>query len=454
MASNQNTELRGEILTENLWRLAWTMSIPAIIAMSINAVNTFVDGLFVGQYVGQNALAAVSLVLPLTMITNGFSALIGMGSSSLLSIAIGSEDIDIQKKVLGTLTILSLLCSLVLTALGWYFAYELLAMMGGSGEIQELGVIYYRIILIGAFFRIYAVAANTLIRAEGKIKEAMIYSIITTLINIVLNPIFIVYLDMGVAGAAWSTVVAMVIFTLFDIWYFYIGKRNTYPIDLKTFSLEKKLLRPILSVGVSAMMLQIMFFVQQVVVFRSLAHYGGDWDIAFMGACYRIFLIALIPGFGFAQAMQPIVGINYGAEQFDRVKKSFRIFTISYTGFLLLTWGFVMLFPRVSLSWMLPDADFSQQDIWNYQMMLSSMPLFPYFMMSTTLFQAIGNAKAAGLAMVGREIILFVPIVLLLPLWFGIPGIYATLIPVNIMMLGIAYWMVSRQFRKWAVKLG
>ncbi len=449
MANNQNTALRGEILNENLWRLTWTMSFPAIIAMSINAINTFVDGLFVGQYVGQNALAAISLVLPLTMITNGFSALIGMGSSSLLSIAIGSEDVDIQKKVLGTLTILSLLISLVLTGLGWVYAYELLALMGGSGEIQELGVIYYRIILIGAFFRIYAVAANTLIRAEGKIKEAMIYSIITTLINIVLNPIFIVYLDMGIEGAAWSTVVAMVIFTLFDVWYFYIGKRNTYPIDLKRFSLEGKLLKPILAVGVSAMMLQIMFFVQQVVVFRSLAHYGGDWDIAFMGACYRIFLIALIPGFGFAQAMQPIVGINYGADKFARVKKSFRIFTISYTVFLLLTWGFVMLFPEISLKWMLPEADFSQQDIWNYQMMLSSMPLFPFFMMATTLFQAIGNAKAAGLAMVGREIILFVPIVLLLPLWVGIPGIYATLIPVNFIMLGITFWMVNRQFRKW-----
>ena len=449
MANNQNTALRGEILNENLWRLTWTMSFPAIIAMSINAINTFVDGLFVGQYVGQNALAAISLVLPLTMITNGFSALIGMGSSSLLSIAIGSEDVDIQKKVLGTLTILSLLISLVLTGLGWVYAYELLALMGGSGEIQELGVIYYRIILIGAFFRIYAVAANTLIRAEGKIKEAMIYSIIATLTNIVLNPIFIVYLDMGIEGAAWSTVVAMVIFTLFDVWYFYIGKRNTYPIDLKRFSLEGKLLKPILAVGVSAMMLQIMFFVQQVVVFRSLAHYGGDWDIAFMGACYRIFLIALIPGFGFAQAMQPIVGINYGADKFARVKKSFCIFTISYTVFLLLTWGFVMLFPEISLKWMLPEADFSQQDIWNYQMMLSSMPLFPFFMMATTLFQAIGNAKAAGLAMVGREIILFVPIVLLLPLWVGIPGIYATLIPVNFIMLGITFWMVSRQFRKW-----
>lgn len=451
MAIKQNTELRGEILTDNLWRLMLKMSFPAIIAMSINGVNTFVDGLFVGQYVGQNALAAISLVLPLTMITNGFSALIGMGSSSLLSIAIGSEDKDIQKKVLGTLTLLSLICSVVLTGLGWYFAYELLAMMGGKGEVQELGVLYYRIILIGAFFRIYAVAANTLIRAEGKIKEAMIYSIITTLINIVLNPIFIVYFDMGVAGAAWSTVVAMAVFTLFDIWYFYIGKRNTYPIDLKTFSLEKKLLIPILGVGVSAMMLQFMFFVQQVVVFRSLAHYGEDWDIAFMGACYRIFLIALIPGFGFAQAMQPIVGINYGAKQYDRVRQAFRIFTICYTVFLLLTWGFVMLFPRMSLGWMLPDATFTQQDIWNYQMMLSSMPIFPFFMMATTMFQAIGNAKAAGYAMVAREIIFFIPIVLLLPLWVGIPGIYATLIPVNIIMLGIAYWMVSRQFKKWTV---
>jgi len=425
------------------------MSLPAIIAMSINGVNTFVDGLFVGQYVGQNALAAVSLVLPLTMITNGFSALIGMGSSSLLSIAIGANDTDIQRKVLGTLTILSLIISFIVGGLGWVFAYDLLALMGGSGEIQELGVVYYRIILIGSFFRIYSVAANTLIRAEGKIREAMIYSIITTLINIVLNPIFIVYFDMGIAGAAWSTVVAMVIFTIFDIWYFYIGKKNTYPIDLKRFSLEKKLLRPIFGVGVSAMMLQFMFFVQQVVVFRSLAHYGEDWDIAFMGACYRLFLIALIPGFGFAQAMQPIVGINYGAKEYARVKKSFSIFTISYTLFLLLTWGVVILFPRVCLSWMLPDAEFSQQDIWNFQMMLSSLPIFPYFMMATTLFQAIGNAKAAGYAMVAREIIFFVPIVLLLPLWFGISGIYATLIPVNIIMLGIAFWMVSGQFKDW-----
>ena len=449
MPTNQDAALRDNILTDNLWRLMLTMSLPAIIAMSVNAINTFVDGLFVGQYVGQNALAAISLVLPLTMITNGISALVGMGASSLLSISIGSGDLDIQKKVLGTMTILSVIFSVFLTILGWYFAPDLLAMMGGTGEIQELGVIYYRIILIGSFFRIYAVAANVLIRAEGKIKEAMIYSIITTLINIVLNPLFIVYFEMGVAGAAWSTVVAMVVFTIFDMWYFYIAKRTSYPIDLKRFSLEKKLLKPIFAVGVSAMTLQIMFFVQQVVVFRSLAYYGTDWDIAFMGACYRIFLIALVPGFGFAQAMQPIVGINYGANSYDRVKKTFRIFTISYTIFLLLTWGFIMIYSRMSLAWMLPEATFSDQDILNFRMMMCTMPIFPYFMMTTTMFQSIGNAKLAGWATVGREIILFIPIVLILPIWFKVPGIYATLIPVNIIMMLLSIWMVQREFKKW-----
>ncbi len=448
MPTNQDAALRENILTDNLWRLMLTMSLPAIIAMSVNAVNTFVDGLFVGQYVGQNALAAISLVLPLTMITNGISALVGTGASSLLSIAIGSGDLDIQKKVLGTMTLLSVIFSIVLTILGWYYAPNLLAMMGGTGEIQDLGVIYYRIILIGSFFRIYAVAANVLIRAEGKIREAMTYSIITTLVNIVLNPIFIVYFDMGVAGAAWATVVAMIVFTLFDMWYFYIGKRTSYPIDLTSFSLEKKLLKPIFAVGLSAMTLQVMFFVQQVVVFRSIAHYGTDWDIAFMGACYRIFLIALVPGFGFAQAMQPIVGINYGANAYARVKKSFRIFTVSYTVFLLLTWGFIMIYSRTSLGWMLPDATFSDQDILNFRMMMSSMPIFPYFMMTTTMFQSIGNAKLAGWATVGREILLFIPIVLILPIWFGVPGIYATLIPVNVIMVLISVWMVRREWAK------
>ena len=449
MAKRQNPVQREKILNDNIWRLMLTMSLPAIIAMSINGLNTFVDGLFVGQYVGQNALAAISLVLPLTMITNGIAAMVGMGSASLLSIAIGSEDKDIQQKILGTATLLILIFSLLLTVLGWYYAYELLAMMGGKGEVQELGVVYYRIMMLGSFFRIYAVAINMLIRAEGKVAEAMWYAIIATLLNIILNAFMMIYLGMGVDGAAWATVIAMMVFSLLNFWYFYIAHKASFSFSLIKFSLERKMLRPIFSVGLSAMMLQFMFFVQQVVVFRSITYYGGDWDITFMGSCYRILLVVLMPGFGLAQALQPIIGINYGAKDFARVKKSFYVFMSSYTVLLVMIWLFVMLYPRITLGWMMPGVHFTNIDIWNYWIMMAALPLNPYLLMVNTLFQGIGHGRAATIILFSREVLLFVPVVLILPYWFGIPGVYATRFPVTLIVVVICYIMLQRRFKEW-----
>lgn len=447
MSDTPKSDLTQEILTDNVWKLLWRLSMPAIIGMSINGINAFVDGLYVGQFLGQEALAAVSLAFPLMMVTNGISAMIGVGSSSLLSIAIGAGNIDTQRKIFGTMTALSLITSIILSILGIIFAPQLIGFLGGTGEILSLGVIYYRIMMIGAFFRIFAVAANTLIRAEGKIKEAMVFSIIAAVLNIILNPIFIYYLDGGIAGAAWATVVAMFIFTLMGIWYFWAGKAN-YPVSLRTYSLSADLLRPILSVGVSAMMLQLMFFVQQVIVFRLLAQYGDDWDIAFMGSSYRVLLLILFPSFGFAQALQPVVGINFGAKQYDRVRSSFKSFGLSATGLMTLVWIFIMWEPEVCLSWMMPDATFTPKDLWDFRMMMLTLPTFPIFFMTTTMFQAIGNARIAGFLIVARELLLFVPIVFILPLFYGVSGIYYTGVPVNFIVLVIMFIALNRQFRR------
>ncbi|MEZ4932388.1 MAG: MATE family efflux transporter [Saprospiraceae bacterium] len=280
---------------------------PAIIGMSINGINSFFDALFVGQMAGQEALAAISLAFPLVFVTGGLSAMIGVGGSSILSMAIGAEDVDTQEKVFGSVTILAAIVSAILMAIGIYFAPELIGMLGGEGDILEMGVTYYRITLWGAFFRIYAVDVNMLIRAEGKIKEAMTHSISAALLNIILNPIFIGVFGLGVAGAAWGTVIAMAVFTLIGVVYFYRGRAN-YPVNLKKYSLEKKMISPILKIGVSAMMLQIMFFVQQSVVFKLIDIYGTDWDIALMGASYRI-LLMLFPGLGLRYDV-PCGGIN------------------------------------------------------------------------------------------------------------------------------------------------
>ena len=285
-----DNSLTQEILTESIWKLMAKFSLPAIIAMSINSVNTFVDALFIGQYVGQDALAAVSLAFPLTMITNGISAMIGIGASSLLSRAIGANEVDIQRKMFGLVTVLTVLCSVVLMSIGLYFAEELIGLMGGTGEIQTMGAYYYRILMIGAFFRTYGVVLNVLIRAEGKIKAAMTYSIIATLLNIILNPLFIAYYEWGIAGAAWSTNVAMFLFSMIGIWYF-VKRKTNYEVDFNYWGLDKKMMKPILSVGVSAMMLQIMFVIQQVFVFRSIVHYGSDDPNEVYNANYHIAVI-------------------------------------------------------------------------------------------------------------------------------------------------------------------
>ena len=444
-ATATKNKLTQEILTQNIWNLMMRLSAPAIIGMSINGINAFVDALFVGQFVGQNAVAAISIAFPLTMITNGFSAMIGMGASAVLSMAIGSNNTDIQKKIFGTLTALSTIVSVVISILGIYFARDLIAFLGGTGEILEMGTLYYQITMIGAFFRVYAVALNMVIRAEGKIKQAMILGIASTLINMALNPLFIIVFGWGVAGAAWATVVSMGIFTILGVWYFVRGYAS-YPVSLTTFSLERRLLRPILSIGISAMMLQIMFFVQQAIVFKSLAHYGTDWDLAFMGSCYRVLLLVVLPTMGFAQAMQPIIGINFGAKDFERVKRTFTIFSFSGTVFILVLWAFIMIFPATIMGWMLPDADFTPNDLFNFRMMMATLPLLPLFLLGSTFFQSIGNAKDAAIVLVARELLLFVPAVLILPLFFGVDGIYYSSIPVNLIVVFTVIYLVFREY--------
>ena len=332
----ERLSLRDEIRTENMWRLMAKLTPVAVLAMSINSINTFVDALFIGQFLGESALAAVSLAFPLSFITNSFAAMLGVGGSSMLSIAIGAKDHEKERKIFGTISLLSIIVSLSLTILGWIFAPMLIAAIGGEGEILELATLYYRILILGAFVQIFAVSLNFLIRAEGKIKAAMVIGMISMISNMILNPIFIGYLDMGIAGAAYATILAMVIFAGLDIWYF-STRRTSYEVELSYFRLEKKIVRPILSVGISAMMLQLMFVVQQIVVFKMIDIYGEDWDIAFMGACYRVLILMLVPGFGFFQCYATCLRNKFWCQGLSKGKKGILdiFFREQYSDYLL-----------------------------------------------------------------------------------------------------------------------
>jgi putative MATE family efflux protein len=446
--SDVKLNLREEIRTKNMWQLMAKLTPVAVLAMSINSINTFVDALFIGQFLGEKALAAVSLAFPLAFLTNSFAAMLGVGGSSILSIAIGAKDEEIQKKSFGTIIFLSLIVSFFLTTFGWVFAEDMIAAIGGKGEILELGALYFQTLILGAFFQIFAVSLSMLIRAEGKINEAMTIAMISMVANMILNPLFIGYLDMGIAGAAYATIISMVIFAVLVIWYF-VTKRASYEVDLTYFKLEKKIARPVITIGISAMMLQLMFVVQQVVVFKMIARYGNDWDIAFMGACYRILILMLVPGFGFSTALQPVAGINFGAKDYPRVKKAFWTFSIGSTILTTVLLILLQIFPTAVLGLMLPEAVFTPEDIFNFRIMMSPGFMFSFFFMAIILYQSIGDAKTAGFVMILREVVFFIPFVIILPIWWGLTGIYATPVIQNIITLTIAIYLVFKLFKKW-----
>lgn len=444
--------LQEQIQEASIWRLMLTLSIPSILAMSINGVNTFFDGLFVGRLVGEAGLAAIGLAFPLTMITNGFAAMVGAGAASVLSIAIGEGNQDTQQKVFGVLHLLCLLCAGLLTGVAGYFSEDLIAFMGGSGEVLALGTTYYRITLIGAFFRIFGVAANMLIRAEGKIRIAMGMTIVAALLNMVFNPLLIGYFGLGIGGAAWATVIAMGVYSALDVWYFWTG-RATYPVRLTYFRWDWRLIKPILQVGVSAMTLQIMFFVQQAVVFKSIAYYGDVNDQAFMGACYRVVVLLLLPSFGFSHALQPVVGINYGAQNYVRVRKSFKVYAITNVSVVLLIVLVALSQPAMILGWLLPEMTFTAQQLFNFSMMMITLPLVPIFLLGSVFFQSIGDARKAGILVSAKEVVLYVPSILIMPLFFGIDGIYYAGIPVNVTFLFVTGALVLLTFRNWKQRL-
>ena len=446
--ADYNTKIQDEIRTAPMWALVWKLTPVAVVAMSINSINTFVDALFIGQFLGEKALAGVSLAFPLSLLTNSFAALIGVGGSSLLSIALGANDTHTQKRIFNVTFILSLLAAGILMSLGWFWAEELIGAIGGKGEVLTLGAHYFRILMMGALFQVFAVVMNFMIRAEGKLKTAMTMTMSSVLLNMVLNPLFIGYFEMGIGGAALATIISMVFLLIMGLIYYFRGY-SSYPIDYKYFKVESDIVKPILGVGVSAMMLNFMFLVQNAVVFKLISIYGDDWDIAFMGACYRILILMLVPGFGFSTAVQPVIGINYGAGDYDRVKRAFYVFGMGCVGITTVLLIIFELFPVTILSLLLPNSTFEASDIFNFRIMMLPIFISAFFVMSIVLYQSIGKAKLSGIMTVLREIVFFIPIVILLPRWLGITGIYVAPLVQNLTVFFIILYLLRSLFKEW-----
>lgn len=437
---------KNMILEKNLWRVMFTLSWPAVIAMVLYGLNTIFDALFVGRYVGETALAGISLAYPLTQFTLGIGALIGVGAGSALSIAIGANDERTQKKLLGNVNFLTIVLSLVFMIIGLVFTTSLVRLMGGSGSELAFGVDYFRITLFGTLFWVAGISFNMIVRAEGKMKSAALMMGIGLVVNIIANYVLIVIFDLGVEGAAWGTNLGMTVYTFLFILYIYMGKA-TFDAKMASMSMDKDIIKRILSMGTPSFIMTVMFLIQGAVVLNALSNHGTTFDIAFYGIVFRVFTFMLTPIFGLMRALQPVIGINYGAGRFDRVISSFKIFAVSATLILLPFWLFMMIFPEAILNVMLPDTIFSGKDIMNFRIFSALLPILPIIFMALTFFPAIDKAKPATIMGIARQLVFYVPVMLIMPRFFGVQWVYIGSFLIDLVIILWVVIIVKNEFK-------
>ncbi len=438
---------RDFILKEDLKKIIWPLSWPAVLAMVLYGLNNFLDGVFVGRLLGNDALAAVGIVYPLSQISVGIGSLIGTGAGSILSIWMGAQEKSKLYKLTGSVNFISIIMTLLMAVPAYFFAEELVYMMGGRGKIALLAVDYYKATLFGTFFWIHGLSLNMMIRAEGKMKTAATLMGIGLLVDIILKPFFISSFGWGVEGAAWATNIAMFVYSVQGLFYYsskYASFKNNWYSALYTREASNK----IFSLGISSFIISLMMVIQSILIYNVLSKYGNNEDIAFYAAANRYFIFLLTPIFGLMRALQPVAGMNYGANQYQRAIDSFKLFLFVGTLILIPFFMIATFFPQQVLSMMMPQNRFSSSQLWDFRIYLGMVPLLPAVFLSMSYLPAIGNGRTAGVLSILRQVVFIIPAMIFLPPYFGISSIYWGTFLVDVITVSITYALVRVEFNK------
>ena len=415
-------DMKTQLLTKSPKELLFKLAIPGIIGMLVIGLYPFMDGIFAGRLIGDYAMSAISVSMSLTIINGGISALIGVGSASILSRAIGKGDKETVDKIFGNFCYWVILFSAIITIVGLIFAPHFLDMVGAKGNIKELGVRYLRVVFFGSLFVNFAQAGNMTMRGEGVLKQSMMIMGTGAILNIMLDPILMKLMgEYAIEGAAIATVLSQIVQALLTFHYF--SKKSSF-VKIHKVKKYKAIYREMFSIGSSAMMMQILFAVQQTFLFKQAFVYGGDnWGIL-MSATMRLYMFSFIPLWGMSQGLQPVIGANFGAKQYGRVKDTMKIFMYGATILAAASWIPSMFCSDTLLSLFSVRHEIIEAGVKNFKMFYSTFILYGIMIMTLTFFQSIGDGKKAGIIVLLRQLVLFVPAILLLPQLFGASAVW------------------------------
>ena len=409
--------------TQTIGKLLIKQAVPASIGILVMSLNILVDTIFVGHWIGSQAIAAINVVLPVSFFIAALGMSIGIGGSSIISRALGAKQVPKAFKTFGNQITMTLLLTVVLVFFGLYFIDGIIPAFGGKGTIFEPAKIYYRIVLYGVPFLALSMMGNTVIRAEGKPKFAMYAMMIPSVSNLLLDVLFINIMDLGMMGAAWATTGSYVLCFAFIFWFF-ISKNSEMKISLPHFRLQKSIVSEISNLGLVTLSRQAIVSITYLLMNNILFDFGGETSVTSYAIVSRMLMFALFPIFGITQGFVPIAGYNYGAHNYDRVKQTIRIAITYSIGMASIIFVVLIGFPELITRMFTTDPMVIEKTPTAMRWVFAATPIIAVQLIGSAYFQAVGKAVPALLLTLSRQGFFFIPLIFILPLWYGELGVW------------------------------
>ena len=410
---------------ESIAKLLIKYSLPAIVGMLVVALYNAVDRMFIGhiENIGYLAITGVGVTMPISTVIIAFEMLVGIGSSAVISKRLGEGKYNLAEKQLGNAFTLAIIIGLLITFTGFIFKNSLLILFGASSETLSYASEYIDIILIGVTPYILGFSLNTTIRANGNPRLAAVTLIVSCIANIILDPLFIFTFNMGIKGAAIATVMSQCIVTVWVMIYYTKGK-SSVKLKKRNFRLNVDLIKPVFFIGASAFAMQIATSIVQITANNTLKLYGGDLAIGAMTTINSIVMLFLMAVFGINQGMLPIIGFNYGAKKYDRVRKTYILGTLGAIFILIIGWVLSFTFPKILVSFFNKDEDLINIAINGLKLYVIMLPISAISITGGNYFLSIGEAKSSMFLSLLRQVIIFIPLLFILPRFLGLNGVW------------------------------
>lgn len=406
-------------------KLLIRFAIPAITGTMVTSLYNVVDRIFLGRYVGELGIAATTVAMPLMMLVMAIGMLIGFGTNSQISIRLGEKNYEEAERLLGQGLFLFVVTSLSFTVVSLVYMKPLLMLFGATESVLPYAETYLSIVVIGTITHLISFGANSFIRGEGNPRVAMATMIIGGVINVVLDYLFIGVLGWGMAGAAWATVIGYSVSAIWVLHYFISG-RSVVKLYWRNFCMRWESTKGVLAMGSPHFIMNAIASIQMSLFNNQLARFGGDNAISVMGVIMSFSLIWQMPIVGVSQGLQPIVGYNYGARKFVRVKKALYMAILASTAICVVFFVMIQFFPEPLFKLFVSDSssELVSAGAPAVRRFLLMLPIVGFLIISGNYYQFTGRPRTSLILTVSRQIFVLIPALLILPEFFGLNGVW------------------------------